>query len=62
MKVEGIKAIVTKPYAGGVSILKMGIKPIAEVTVEMMRPKNKLILPLAESLAILIALLIETFP
>ncbi len=62
MRLGAIKAIATMPYSGGDSNLAMIMTPMADMIVEMVRPQKRLNPPLAETLAILIALVTRSFP
>jgi len=59
MRFGAIKAIATTPYSDGDSSLAISITPRADVIDEAAKPQKRLNPPLAETLAMLIALLTE---
>lgn len=59
MRLGAIKAIATRPYSGGDRSLATSMTPMADMIVEVANPQKRWNPPLAETLAILIALLIE---
>ena len=60
MRFGAVKAIVTMPYSDGDSSLAISITPTAEMIDETARPQKRWNPPLAETLAILAALLTES--
>ncbi len=56
MRFGAMEAIAIRPYSDGDSNLAMIMTPITDINVEVTRPQKRLNPPLAETLAILIAL------
>ena len=60
MRVGAIMAIATMPYSDGERSVATIMPPMADMTVEMVEPQKRLNPPLAETLAISIALVTKT--
>jgi len=61
MRFGAIQAIATSPYSGGERSLATSMMPKADMRGEAAKPQKRLNPPLAETLAMLIALLIDVF-